>query len=79
MWWFHQEETKLKSVVGIKEEEQNLAHINKMRKGSKKGGRNKGHKGKKEDLGSSNQGEKDLSHIKCFKGKKFGHYASQWY
>jgi hypothetical protein len=32
-----------------------------MRKGGEKGGPKKGQKGKKEDLGSSNQGMKDLN------------------
>jgi hypothetical protein len=68
---------RLKIVAGMEEEEQNLALISKMKKDNKKGGLGKGQKGKKEDLGSSNQGKKDLSHIKCFKCQKFGHFASQ--
>jgi hypothetical protein len=58
------------------EEEQNLALINKMKKGNKKGVE-KGQKWKKEDPGSFNHGNKDLSHIKFFKCQKFEHFASQ--
>jgi hypothetical protein len=74
---FIQEEMRLETVASMEEEEQNLALINKMKKGNKKGGPGKGQKGKKEDSSSSNQGKKDLSHIKCFKCQKFGHFASQ--
>jgi hypothetical protein len=46
----------------------------KVRKGGKKGGPKKGHK---EHSCSSEHGKKDLSHVKCFKCHKMGHYASQ--
>jgi hypothetical protein len=43
---FIQEETRLESVARYRGGEQNLALINKMKKGSKKGGPKKGQKGK---------------------------------
>jgi hypothetical protein len=45
-----------------------------VRKGGKKGGPKKGHK---EHSCSLEHGKKDLSHVKCFKCHKMGHYASQ--
>lgn len=41
-----------------------------------KRGTKKSKKGKKENSGSCNEGNKDLSHIKCFMCQKFGHFAS---
>jgi len=61
MGWFHTRRDKTRdycSLVGMEEEEQNLVLINKMKKDNKKGGTNKGQKGKKEDSNSSNQGKK---------------------
>jgi hypothetical protein len=58
------------------EEKKNLYLISKMKDNKK--GLGKGKKGKKEDSCSSNQG-KDLSHIKCFKCHRFGHYASHFH
>jgi hypothetical protein len=52
---------------------QNLALIRKMRRGGKKGGLMRGLK--EEDSSSSNQDKKNLSHVKCFKCDKMGHYA----
>jgi hypothetical protein len=54
-------------VASIEEEEQDLPLNDRVKKSSKKGGPRKGQRGKKQDLGSSNQGKKDFSHIKCFK------------
>jgi hypothetical protein len=46
---FTQEETRLETDAHMEEEEQNLALINKMKKGNKKGGLGKRQKGKKKD------------------------------
>lgn len=64
-------------IVGIKEEEWDLTLLSKTKKGHKKGGLEKGQKGTKEVLESSNKGKKVLSHIKCFECHKLGHYSSQ--
>jgi hypothetical protein len=48
-----------------------------VRRGGRKGGPGRGQKGKEEESDSSCQGKKDLSHIKCFRCDKHGHYASQ--
>ena len=51
---FFQEEMKLETIVGIEKEPWNLALINRVKKGSEKGRPQKGQRGKKEDLSSSN-------------------------
>jgi len=48
--------------------------MDEMKKANKKGPE-KDQNGNKEDS-NSNQGKKDLSHIKHFKCKKFGYFAS---
>jgi len=59
---FIQEERRLESVASM-EERKNISLISKMKDNKK--GLEKGKKGKKEDSSSSNQGKKDLSHVKC--------------
>jgi hypothetical protein len=51
-------------------EEENIALISRVSKGSKKGPK----KRKKEE---SSQGKKVLSHVKCFTCHQRGHYANQ--
>jgi hypothetical protein len=59
------------------QETKNLALTGKMRRGGKKGGPRRDQKGKEEESNSLAHGKKYLSHIKCFKCQKIGHYESQ--
>lgn len=61
---------RLETVSTSSKKAQDLALIRKVRKEGKKRESEKGRK-KKEDSRSSNQGKKDLSHVKCFKCHEF--------
>ena len=52
-----------------------LSVIEKLMRGGRKGGPNKGQKGKEEESSSSCMEKKDFSHIKCFMYDKHDHYA----
>jgi len=67
---FIQEETRQEPLSMRIDEASGLNLIRKMTKG--RSGR-----GKNEEIYSSNHSTKELSHVKCFKYHKKGHYASE--